>query len=751
MPFTPGLYRQPQSPVRPAGGLARGDIPVLMGYARKGPSGMPVRIHSLSEFEEWFGPPLNHGFLWHSVKGFFENGGATAYAMRIAPAAAAKAASVFRSRHDLTTASTPALTWKAEASFPWMMLDPRKRDARQRSDSAIWVQLFEQVIRDHGPRSPDAGAFGNSLMLRVTRTSRARTETFFDATDPQNLSSVKSLSGLEAASILELSQAGSDSSTHSIVRIPFRIDALSGKIIWKDALPQGLFDLTKPIRIASIEFDVSVFAEGQLLQQFAGLSPNPDHSMAFARVLPVSCRALDFTPHIRMNGWPIDASLQAALLAQTDWADELNWPPEGDYMLSGGVDALDRIVKDDWLAAIGILPKLGDAAMLAAPDIVLPQSEIEPLEGIQSDTPDCGDLSPIEPGFFRGRVTSFASDGSEVALPGVTVDVKGKGNTAITDDDGMFLVSDTGSSLITLQLSKPGFEPLEFQVQPFPYPPSTPFSLTLTPITSPKVFVADEIAELQSALGNPAIAGPYKIAFADPPSATMLAEDLLTWRARLGDSQRTGFFAPWLNLPSVSRGGIMTQSIACPPSGHVAGAFAAAERSVGIHRTGANMQLRHAESVTLAIDDAVQEGLNPAGVNAIRALPGRGIRIFGTRSLSSDPEWRYLTTRRIVDAIEKSLEISLRWMVFEPNNLITRHSVETSATILLDRLFRQGILAGPVASGAYSARCNLENNDDATRADGKLVVDIGVAPTKPFEFIFFRLGHEFEATQVTER
>ena len=231
----------------------------------------------------------------------------------------------------------------------------------------------------------------------------------------------------------------------------------------------------------------------------------------------------------------------------------------------------------------------------------------------------------------------------------------------------------------------------------------------------------------------------------------MLAEDLLTWRARLGDSPRTGFFAPWLNLPSVSRRGAMTDAIACPPSGHVAGAFAAAERAVGIHRTGANMQLRHVESVTLAIDDAVQEGLNPAGINAIRVLPGRGIRIFGTRSLSSDPEWRYLTTRRIVDAIEKSLEISLRWMVFEPNTLITRHSVETSANILLDRLFRQGILAGPVARGAYSAKCDLQNNDDATRDDGKLIVDIGVAPTKPFEFIYFRLGHEFEATQVTER
>lgn len=750
MALTPGLYRQPVSPVRPAGNLVRGDISVLIGYARKGPSGMPVRIHSLGEFEEWFGAPLGHGFLWHSVKGFFENGGAIAYVLRIA-SPKASAASAVRSRNDLTMASVPVLAWKAEASFPWLMLDPRKRDARRQPESANWVQLFEKVIDDHGPRTPDAGGFGNGLVLRVVRTSRARTETFPDSADPQSQSSVQSLSGLEAASVIELSQAGADGNTRSIVRIPYRIDPQRGKIIWQNALPQGTFDLTKPIRIASVEFDVSIHSEGQLLQRFAGLSPNPAHSAYIGTTLAASCRAADFSPQFIINGSPADAGLQSSLLSQIQWADEANWPAEGDYLLSGGVDALDTITKADWLDAFAILPRLADAAMLAAPDIVLPQAELPDFETVTDNDANCSDLSPVEPGYFRGKVTGFASDGSETAIAGVTVDVKGKGNTATTDDNGIFLVADTGSSLITLRLSKPGFETLEFQVQPFSYPPVTPFDLTLTPITSPKVFSQDEIAELQTALGNPAIVGAYKIVLADPPSATMLSENLLTWRARLGDSQRTGFFAPWLNLPAVMRNGARIASIACPPSGHVAGAFAAAEQTIGIHRAGANMPLRHVESLTLAIDDAIQEGLNPAGVNAIRVLPGRGIRIFGSRTLSSDPQWRYLTTRRIVDAIEKSMEISLRWMVFEPNNQITRHCVETSASILLNRLFRQGILAGSTSQGAYSAKCDLENNDEASRSEGKLIVEIGVAPTKPFEFIYFRLGHEFEATQVTER
>ena len=419
-------------------------------------------------------------------------------------------------------------------------------------------------------------------------------------------------------------------------------------------------------------------------------------------------------------------------------------------MLGGGVDGLDTVKKNDWLNSLKPVKRLYDAAMIAGPDIVLPPAGLPPIETVPAMDVDCCDLSPVEPGFFRGKVTSIGSDGVEIDLPEVSVEVKGPGRTATTGADGMFLVSDIGLSLVTIKLSKPGFEPLEFQVQPFAYPPSVPLTLSMTAIAAPTVFHHDEIIELQTAMANPAHVGPYKIALADPPSSSMRVEQLSTWRARLGDSARLGFFAPWLNVPATNRNGALLPAIALPPSGHVAGAFAQAEAAIGIHRTGANLQLRYVEGVTLAIDDRLQEGLNPIGVNAIRALPGRGIRIFGTRSLSSDPEWRYLTTRRIVDAIEKSLEAALRWMVFEPNNLITRHSVQVSAAILLDRLFRQGILAGSRPEGAFSAKCDLENNPDAGRDEGKLVIDIGVAPTQPFEFIYFRLGHEFEAMQVTE-
>ena len=114
---TPGLYRQPVEPVRSVARLARGDITAFVGYARRGPVDLPVRVESLRHAGAIFGQPLVVGYLWHALKGFFETGGRTAYILRLAKDSA-RSASV-----DL---GMKALRWRAAASFPWSMIDPRK-------------------------------------------------------------------------------------------------------------------------------------------------------------------------------------------------------------------------------------------------------------------------------------------------------------------------------------------------------------------------------------------------------------------------------------------------------------------------------------------------------------------------------------------------------------------------------------------------------------------------------------------------
>jgi uncharacterized protein len=194
---TPGLYRQPVMPVRAAGRLSRGDVPVFLGYARRGPVGLPVRIESLTGFETIFGPAPAVGHLHPALKGFFETGGRTAYVLRLAQPSARAASAVL-----------PGGLWRAEASFPWTQVDPRERKREARPDEANWVQLIEDIFREIGPRSPAPGSWGNTLEVRIRRTERARTESLPGALDDPHALALRSLAGLEAYSVLALTQPG---------------------------------------------------------------------------------------------------------------------------------------------------------------------------------------------------------------------------------------------------------------------------------------------------------------------------------------------------------------------------------------------------------------------------------------------------------------------------------------------------------------------------------------------------------------
>ena len=754
--LTPGLYRQPVEPVRATGRLARGDVPVLLGYARRGPLLSPVRIESLRQFEEIFGPAVAHGRLWHGVKGFFETGGRAAYILRLADETA-RAAGV-----DLPP--DRALAWRAVASFPWSMIDPRKLRGADRPGAAAWVRAFERQMRRTGARSPDPGAWANGLTILIRDAALAKTETLPGTVEQGRASRLASLAGLEAASVLTLSQTGSDGETRSVTVRPSAIDRARLLLHWESPLsamsaPEGVvaFDPERPVRIESVEFDIEIYAEGQLEQAFDALAPHPHHSRAITRVLAESCRSLELrpVPRRKIGGhWEDEpAELAAARLAGMDWSARDAWPPTGLFALSGGADGLERIGAEDWVglevfrAALPEIERLSEVAMIAAPDLVLPDALPPPPEPTLPEPVDCADLSPPPEGRLKGIVVGQDLTGVEIPLGGVLVDALGPGGRTRTGSDGRFSLAGIPLGLVPLRLTRQGYEPLEYLAQSSPFAPLADEKIAMRRISLPRALPEMEVLLVQQELANPENVGPYKIAILDAPAPDAQGESLLTWRARLGDSARMALFAPWLDVPDpAAEGGVL----ACPPSGHVCGAIAAAEIAGGIALSGANLPLRHVDGVTRPISDAEQASLNPAGVNAVRTFPGRGTRVFGARTLSSEPEWAYLTARRIVDAIEKTLERALHWMVFEPNGLMTRQAVATTVASFLDRLWRAGVLAGDRAEAAYSVKCDLENNPDDARADGKLVVDVGVAPTTPYEFILFRLGHAHDAIKVTE-
>src|SRR5690606_4712304 len=183
-------------------------------------------------------------------------------------------------------------------------------------------------------------------------------------------------------------------------------------------------------------------------------------------------------------------------------------------------------------------------------------------------------------------------------------------------------------------------------------------------------------------------AGGYRVALLDPPREALSVEAIRTWRARF-DSAHAALYFPWI-LADDAAGNLR----AVPPSGHVAGLIARTDLARGVHRAPANFVLQGARALTLDVDDAAQGLLNPLGINCLRVLPGRGLRVYGARTLSSDAAWRYLNVRRLLLMIEEAIEDGNQWAVFEPNNEVLRQALAFNLNAFLGTLWRQGALAG---------------------------------------------------------
>jgi phage tail sheath protein FI len=180
--------------------------------------------------------------------------------------------------------------------------------------------------------------------------------------------------------------------------------------------------------------------------------------------------------------------------------------------------------------------------------------------------------------------------------------------------------------------------------------------------------------------------------------------------------------------------------MAIPPSGHMAGIYARNDNERGVHKAPANEVVRGALAAVAPITKGEQDTLNPIGVNCIRSFAGRGVRVWGARTLSSDPAWRYINVRRLFNFVEKSIEMGTQWVVFEPNNPDLWSRIRRDVGAFLTGLWRDGMLFGQTPSEAFFVKCDEELNPSDVRDRGQLFIDVGLAPVKPAEFVIFRLS-----------
>lgn len=198
------------------------------------------------------------------------------------------------------------------------------------------------------------------------------------------------------------------------------------------------------------------------------------------------------------------------------------------------------------------------------------------------------------------------------------------------------------------------------------------------------------------------------------------------------------FYFPWIKSRDPLAKGSPVVNTA--PSGHIAGIYARSDSLHGVHKAPANETINGALGLCYQISRSEQGGLNEVGVNCIRYFPDSGIRVWGARTLSSDPQWRYINVRRLFLMIIKSIERGTNWVVFEPNDERTWKSIERDTRAFLMLLWRDGALKGNTPEQAFYVKCDSETNPPEVINAGRLITEIGIAPVKPAEFIIFRIG-----------
>ena len=187
-----------------------------------------------------------------------------------------------------------------------------------------------------------------------------------------------------------------------------------------------------------------------------------------------------------------------------------------------------------------------------------------------------------------------------------------------------------------------------------------------------------------------------------------------------------------------------------PPCGHIAGVYARTDAWTGIHKAPANEALEGVLDLETQLARPDQERLNAKGINCLCAFPGRGIRVWGARTLSQRPEWAYINVRRLFLTAGRWVERRMADVAFEPNDIRLWTRIERDLTAYFETLFRHGVLKGNTPEEAFFVTCDAETNPPEVRDTGCAVTEIGLAPAVPNEFVVVRIIHGTSGPALSE-
>jgi len=240
-------------------------------------------------------------------------------------------------------------------------------------------------------------------------------------------------------------------------------------------------------------------------------------------------------------------------------------------------------------------------------------------------------------------------------------------------------------------------------------------------------------------------AGRGDVGFVPDCPANQTPQDAKTFR-ELFDSSYGYYYYPRIQINDP-----LTKTVQIiPASGHIIGVFARSDGERGVHKAPANEIVYGAIGLEYSVSNGEQEILNPAGVNCIRAFRGRGIRVWGARTMSSDPNLRYVHKRRFLMFLEESIAEGTQWAVFEPNDPTLWGKIIRSGSSFLKRQWIEGALFGETPEEAFYVKCDEETNPPEVRSAGQVVTEIGVNIVETAEFVIFRIGQWDGGKSITE-
>lgn len=253
------------------------------------------------------------------------------------------------------------------------------------------------------------------------------------------------------------------------------------------------------------------------------------------------------------------------------------------------------------------------------------------------------------------------------------------------------------------------------------------------------------VMELMISMCEGAAAGdipnpPNRMVLIDPPPNCVKPQEVANWLAQFNRrSMFAALYYPWIKVANPRNGG---RPILVPPCGHMMGVWGRTDETRGVYKAPANEVPRGVIGLGYDSNFREQELLNPLGINCIRSFPNRGIRIWGARTLvePDKTEWRYISVRRLMSYIEKSIELGTQWAVFEPNDEDLWARIKRIISNFLERVWREGGLFGSSPEQAFYVKCDEELNPPETRMLGRLYIEVGVCPVRPAEFVVFRIS-----------